>query len=116
MQPAGRTTSTFFQNLDQIQTYLREQMPVWKQHHAGVEEMHGKLKCTLRGDHIVAEFIAILNDYVERHYAEKTLESVGAESLLGSRGLVCISHKQTVAEPDPTEISGLAYLPVETRC
>ena len=27
----GRTTSTFFQEMaDQIQTYLREQMPVWK--------------------------------------------------------------------------------------
>ena len=27
----GRTTSTFFQDMaDQIQTYLREQMPVWK--------------------------------------------------------------------------------------
>jgi 4-hydroxy-3-methylbut-2-en-1-yl diphosphate synthase IspG/GcpE len=92
----GRTTSTFFQEMaDRIQTYLREQMPVWKEHHAGVEEMKvavmgcvvngpgeskhanlgislpgtfeepvapvyvdGKLKCTLRGDAIVAEFIA----------------------------------------------------------
>src|SRR5580692_4422990 len=36
----GRTTSTFFQDMaDQIQNYLREQMPVWKAHHAGVEEM-----------------------------------------------------------------------------
>jgi (E)-4-hydroxy-3-methylbut-2-enyl-diphosphate synthase len=38
----------------------------------------GKLKCTLRGDKIVAEFIGILNDYVDRHYAERALESVGA--------------------------------------
>jgi (E)-4-hydroxy-3-methylbut-2-enyl-diphosphate synthase len=38
----------------------------------------GKLKCTLRGDAIVAEFIAILNDYVERTYATKTLETIGA--------------------------------------
>jgi (E)-4-hydroxy-3-methylbut-2-enyl-diphosphate synthase len=30
----------------------------------------GKLKCTLRGDRIVAEFIGILNDYVESHYAQ----------------------------------------------
>ena len=36
----------------------------------------GKLKCTLRGDAIVAEFITILNDYVDRHYA--SLETVGA--------------------------------------
>jgi (E)-4-hydroxy-3-methylbut-2-enyl-diphosphate synthase len=102
----GRTTSTFFQELAaQIQTYLREQMPVWKANHAGVEEMKvavmgcvvngpgeskhanigislpgtfeepvapvyvdGKLLRTLRGDHIVAEFIDILNDYVERNY------------------------------------------------
>ena len=38
----------------------------------------GKLKCTLRGDAIVAEFIVILNDYVERRYAAKTLETIGA--------------------------------------
>jgi (E)-4-hydroxy-3-methylbut-2-enyl-diphosphate synthase len=36
----GRTTSTFFQDMaDQIQTYLREQMPVWKERHSGVEMM-----------------------------------------------------------------------------
>lgn len=36
----GRTTSTFFQELaDKIQRYLREQMPVWKLRHPGVEHM-----------------------------------------------------------------------------
>src|SRR5689334_6588558 len=36
----GRTTSTFFQEMaDQIQTYLREQMPKWKETHPGVESM-----------------------------------------------------------------------------
>ena len=36
----GRTTSTFFQDMaDQIQTYLRDQMPVWKTQYDGVEEM-----------------------------------------------------------------------------
>jgi (E)-4-hydroxy-3-methylbut-2-enyl-diphosphate synthase len=112
----GRTTSTFFQDMaDQIQNYLRDQMPVWKASHAGVEEMKvavmgcvvngpgeskhsnigislpgtfedpvapvyvdGKLKCTLRGDRIVAEFIGILNDYVDRRYADKVLETVSA--------------------------------------
>jgi len=112
----GRTTSTFFQDMaDQIQTYLREQMPVWKERYAGVEEMKvavmgcvvngpgeskhsnigislpgtfeepvapvyvdGKLKCTLRGDRIVAEFITILNDYVNRTYAGRALEAVDA--------------------------------------
>ncbi|HLH41636.1 MAG TPA: flavodoxin-dependent (E)-4-hydroxy-3-methylbut-2-enyl-diphosphate synthase [Bryobacteraceae bacterium] len=112
----GRTTSTFFQDMaDQIQTYLRRQMPVWKQSHAGVEEMKvavmgcvvngpgeskhshigislpgtfeepvapvyvdGKLTCTLRGDRIVEEFIGILNNYVERRYAERAAETVHA--------------------------------------
>jgi (E)-4-hydroxy-3-methylbut-2-enyl-diphosphate synthase len=104
----GRTTSTFFQDMaDQIQTYLREQMPVWKTRYSGVEEMKvavmgcvvngpgeskhsnigislpgtfeepvapvyvdGRLMCTLRGDHIVKEFIGILDDYVEQHYSQ----------------------------------------------
>jgi (E)-4-hydroxy-3-methylbut-2-enyl-diphosphate synthase len=36
----GRTTSTFFQEMaDQIQKYLREQMPVWRESYPGVEEM-----------------------------------------------------------------------------
>ncbi len=36
----GRTTSTYFQELaEQIETYLRRQMPVWKLTHPGVEEM-----------------------------------------------------------------------------
>jgi (E)-4-hydroxy-3-methylbut-2-enyl-diphosphate synthase len=107
----GRTTSTFFQDMaDQIQTYLRDQMPVWKERHAGVETMKvavmgcvvngpgeskhanlgislpgtfeepvapvyvdGRLATTLRGDRIVAEFIAILEDYVASHYAEEEI-------------------------------------------
>ena len=102
----GRTTSTFFQDMaDQIQTYLRTQMPVWKGQYTGVEEMKvavmgcivngpgeskhsnigislpgtfeepvapvyidGKLSTTLRGDAIVAEFINLLNVYVDRTY------------------------------------------------
>ncbi len=36
----GRTTSTFFQEMaDQIQTYLRDQMPRWKPDYPGVETM-----------------------------------------------------------------------------
>ena len=36
----GRTTSTFFQDMaDQIQNYLRAQMPAWKEKYTGVEEM-----------------------------------------------------------------------------
>jgi (E)-4-hydroxy-3-methylbut-2-enyl-diphosphate synthase len=102
----GRTTSTFFQDMaDQIQTYLRERMPIWKGQYEGVETMKvavmgcvvngpgeskhanigislpgtfeepvapvyidGKLAITLRGDAIVAEFITLLNRYVDSHY------------------------------------------------
>ncbi len=101
---------------DQIQTYLREQMPTWKARLTGVEEMKvavmgcvvngpgeskhsnigislpgtfeepvapvyvdGRLMCTLRGEHIVKEFIGILNDYVEKRYSVAApLEAVEA--------------------------------------
>ena len=103
----GRTTSTFFQEMaEQIQTYLRDQMPVWKDRYTGVEELKvavmgcvvngpgeskhadigislpgtfeepkapvfvdGALKLTLKGDAIVADFLKILDDYVEKRYA-----------------------------------------------
>ena len=105
----GRTTSTFFQEMaDEIQTYLRDQMPKWKDHYPGVEAMRvavmgcvvngpgeskhsnigislpgtfeepkapvyvdGRLLVTLKGNHIVSEFIRILNDYVGSHYAAR---------------------------------------------
>ena len=105
----GRTTSTFFQEMaEQIQTYLREQMPSWKGRYIGVEEMKlavmgcvvngpgeskhanigislpgtfeepkapvyvdGRLFTTLKGDRIVAEFIEILDEYVDSHYAAR---------------------------------------------
>jgi (E)-4-hydroxy-3-methylbut-2-enyl-diphosphate synthase len=36
----GRTTSTTFQELaERVQTYLREQMPLWKQKYTGVEDL-----------------------------------------------------------------------------
>ncbi|MCC6345386.1 MAG: flavodoxin-dependent (E)-4-hydroxy-3-methylbut-2-enyl-diphosphate synthase [Bryobacterales bacterium] len=112
----GRTTSTFFQELAaRIQTYLREQMPVWQSRYPGVEEMKvavmgcvvngpgeskhsdigislpgtfeepvapvyvdGRLFRTLRGDHIVAEFQQILDNYVERRYGvAETAEIAG---------------------------------------
>jgi (E)-4-hydroxy-3-methylbut-2-enyl-diphosphate synthase len=100
---------------DQIQTYLRDQMPVWREKYTGVEEMRlavmgcvvngpgeskhanigislpgtfeapvapvyvdGKLFTTLRGDHIVAEFRQILDNYVAQRYAvEPVLLTVG---------------------------------------
>jgi (E)-4-hydroxy-3-methylbut-2-enyl-diphosphate synthase len=47
----GRTTSTYFQELaEQIQTYLRNQMPVWKRTHPGVEEMKvAVMGCVVNG-------------------------------------------------------------------
>jgi (E)-4-hydroxy-3-methylbut-2-enyl-diphosphate synthase len=106
----GRTTSTYFQELaEQIQTYLRNQMPIWRDNYHGVEEMKvavmgcvvngpgeskhanlgislpgtfeepkapvyvdGRLMVTLKGDHIAEEFMAILQNYVDSHYAPKT--------------------------------------------
>lgn len=105
----GRTTSTFFQELaEQIQGYLKHQMPIWKDGYPGVEEMKvavmgcivngpgeskhanigislpgtaeepkapvyvdGQLVKTLRGDTIVQDFIAMLNEYVERTYPKQ---------------------------------------------
>src|ERR1700748_2093202 len=102
----GRTTSTFFQEMaEQIQSYLRTSMPVWKDKYPGIEELKvavmgcvvngpgeskhanigislpgtfeepkapvfvdGRLMTTLKGDRIVAEFIQILDEYVESHY------------------------------------------------
>jgi len=47
----GRTTSTFFQRMaEDIQTYLREQMPVWRETHPGVEEMRvAVMGCVVNG-------------------------------------------------------------------
>src|SRR5436305_15123842 len=47
----GRTTSTFFQEMaDEIQTYLRDQMPVWKPSHPGVETMKvAVMGCVVNG-------------------------------------------------------------------
>ena len=47
----GRTTSTYFQQLAQdIQTYLREQMPLWRQQYPGVEEMDvAVMGCVVNG-------------------------------------------------------------------
>jgi (E)-4-hydroxy-3-methylbut-2-enyl-diphosphate synthase len=47
----GRTTSTFFQEMaQQIQDYLREQMPVWRVERPGVEEMKvAVMGCVVNG-------------------------------------------------------------------
>lgn len=47
----GRTTSTVFQELaDSIQTYLRDQMPIWKTSYPGVEAMNvAVMGCIVNG-------------------------------------------------------------------
>jgi (E)-4-hydroxy-3-methylbut-2-enyl-diphosphate synthase len=111
----GRTTSTFFQHMaEDIQTYLREQMPSWRERYPGVIEMNvavmgcvvngpgeskhanigislpgtsedprapvyvdGKLRVTLKGETIVPEFLAILEEYVEKAYSIDTAATPG---------------------------------------
>jgi (E)-4-hydroxy-3-methylbut-2-enyl-diphosphate synthase len=47
----GRTTSTYFQELaSDIQTYLRDQMPAWRELHPGVEELRvAVMGCVVNG-------------------------------------------------------------------
>jgi len=47
----GRTTSTFFQQMaEDIQTYLREQMPMWRERYPGVIEMKvAVMGCVVNG-------------------------------------------------------------------
>ena len=47
----GRTTSTFFQRMaEDIQGYIREQMPAWRERHPGVEEMKvAVMGCVVNG-------------------------------------------------------------------
>ena len=47
----GRTTSTFFQEMaEQIQGYLREQMPIWATNYPGVEDMRvAVMGCVVNG-------------------------------------------------------------------
>jgi (E)-4-hydroxy-3-methylbut-2-enyl-diphosphate synthase len=102
----GRTTSTFFQEMaEQIQTYLKDQRPRWRERYPGSDELHvavmgcvvngpgeskhadigislpgtseapkapvyvdGQLKVTLKGDAIVAEFLKLLEEYVDARF------------------------------------------------
>jgi (E)-4-hydroxy-3-methylbut-2-enyl-diphosphate synthase len=47
----GRTTSTYFQQLaEDIQTFLRNQMPIWRDKHPGVESMNvAVMGCVVNG-------------------------------------------------------------------
>ena len=103
----GRTTSTLFQEMaEDIQNYIREQMPAWREKYEGVEELKvavmgcvvngpgeskhanlgislpgtgeeprapvyidGRMFRTLQGPKIVADFMKILDEYIESHYS-----------------------------------------------
>jgi (E)-4-hydroxy-3-methylbut-2-enyl-diphosphate synthase len=47
----GRTTSTVFQELaDKIQSFVRSQMPIWREHYDGVEDMSlAVMGCVVNG-------------------------------------------------------------------
>src|SRR5207237_10934273 len=47
----GRTTSSYFQELAQkIESYLRQQMPIWRETHPGVETMRvAVMGCVVNG-------------------------------------------------------------------
>ncbi|MQA90428.1 MAG: flavodoxin-dependent (E)-4-hydroxy-3-methylbut-2-enyl-diphosphate synthase [Gemmatimonas sp.] len=47
----GRTTSTYFQKLaEEIEEYLRDQLPIWRERHPGVEEMKvAVMGCVVNG-------------------------------------------------------------------
>ncbi len=47
----GRTTSTFFQEMaEEIQTYLRQQMPAWRERHPGIEDLNvAVMGCIVNG-------------------------------------------------------------------
>jgi len=47
----GRTKSTYFQELaDEIQVYLKEMMPIWREMYPGVEELHvAVMGCVVNG-------------------------------------------------------------------
>ena len=106
----GRTTSHFFQTMaEEIEAYLREQMPIWRERHPGVETLRvavmgcvvngpgeskhadigislpgtfeepkapvyvdGQLRVTLKGATIVADFLKILEEYVDTRYGAGT--------------------------------------------
>jgi (E)-4-hydroxy-3-methylbut-2-enyl-diphosphate synthase len=118
----GRTTSTFFQQMAQdIQEYLRKQMPVWREGFPGVEEMRvavmgcvvngpgeskhanigislpgtfeepkapvyvdGRLLVTLKGDTIVPEFLAILDEYVANRFGGGAGQPIAATNAASS--------------------------------
>ncbi len=89
----GRTKSTYFQELaDEIQRYIVEMMPIWRQIYPGVEEMHvAVMGCVVNGPgesknaHIGISLPGTFEEpkapvYVDgEHYKTLTGDHIGAE-------------------------------------
>ena len=89
----GRTKSTYFQELaDEIQKYIVEMMPIWRQIYPGVEEMHvAVMGCVVNGPgesknaHIGISLPGTFEEpkapvYVDgEHYKTLTGDHIGAE-------------------------------------
>ncbi len=85
----GRTTSTFFQELaEKIQSYLRNQMPVWKSQYPGVEDMHvAVMGCVVNGpgESKLADIGISLPGSGERPVAPVYVDGEKAVTLKGDR-------------------------------
>jgi (E)-4-hydroxy-3-methylbut-2-enyl-diphosphate synthase len=85
----GRTTSTFFQELaEKIQSYLRNQMPVWKSRYPGVEDMHvAVMGCVVNGpgESKLADIGISLPGSGERPVAPVYVDGEKAVTLKGDR-------------------------------
>ena len=85
----GRTTSTFFQELAaKIQSYLRNQMPIWKTQFPGVENMHvAVMGCVVNGpgESKLADIGISLPGSGERPVAPVYIDGEKAVTLKGER-------------------------------
>ena len=85
----GRTTSTSFQELaEKIQTYLRNQMPIWKTRFPGVEDMHvAVMGCVVNGpgESKLADIGISLPGSGERPVAPVYIDGEKAVTLKGER-------------------------------
>ena len=85
----GRTTSTSFQELaEKIQSYLRNQMPIWKTQYPGVEDMHvAVMGCVVNGpgESKLADIGISLPGSGERPVAPVYIDGEKAVTLKGER-------------------------------
>jgi (E)-4-hydroxy-3-methylbut-2-enyl-diphosphate synthase len=85
----GRTTSTYFQELaNRIQTFLRDQMPVWKTQYPGVERLNvAVMGCVVNGpgESKLADIGISLPGSGERPVAPVYIDGERAETLKGDQ-------------------------------